>query len=162
MTEKKEDIKTESKIKPKKIKTEEEKLFLNFKKDFINIVGKKAMYDDQFKKIIPFLNGVYCDDNAKIKAGYYIINTDVSSGKGIHWVGCYQTKTRCYLYDSFSRQPKNLLPHFIKKLDAKNIKVFQADKTDKEQYGDTEVCGQLCCAWLSVIKQLGIRKAMNI
>jgi hypothetical protein len=36
------------------------------------------MYDNQFKKILPWINGVYCQDEAIIKPGYYIINTDVS------------------------------------------------------------------------------------
>jgi hypothetical protein len=71
-------------------------------------------------------------------------------------------KNRCYLFDSFSRTPQYLVPIFLKKLESKGIKVFQSDKTDKEQYGSTEVCGHLCCAWLSVIKDLGIRKALTI
>ena len=135
---------------------------LDEEKQIIKDLGKKAMYDNQFKKIIPWVNGVYCQDEAIIKPGYYIINTDVSSGKGEHWIGCYQTKTRCYLYDSFSRTPKFLVPIFLKKLEKKKIKVFESDTSDKEQYGQTEVCGHLCMAWLSVIKDLGIRKAMTI
>ena len=144
------------------MKTEGEKLFLKYKKQFIKELGKKALYDDQFKKMIPWVNGVYCQDQAVIKPGYYIINTDISSGKGEHWIGCYQTKTRCYLYDSFSRTPKFLVPIFLKKLEKNKIKVFESDTSDSEQYGQTEVCGQLCMAWLSVIKKIGIRKAMTI
>ena len=144
------------------MKTEGEKLFLKYKKQFIKELGKLSLYDNQFKKIIPWVNGVYCQDEAIIKPGYYIINTDVSSGKGEHWIGCYQTKTRCYLYDSFSRTPKFLVPIFLKKLEKKGIKVFESDTSDSEQYGQTEVCGQLCMAWLSVIKKIGIRKAMTI
>ena len=144
------------------MKTEGEKLFLKYKKQFIKELGKSCLYDDQLKKMIPWVNGVYCQDEAVIKPGYYIINTDVSSGKGEHWIGCYQTKTRCYLYDSFSRTPKFLVPIFLKKLEKKGIKVLESDTSDKEQYGQTEVCGHLCMAWLSVIKDLGIRKAMTI
>lgn len=144
------------------MKTEAEILFLKYKKQFIKDYGKKSLYDYQLKEMIPWVNGVYCQDKAIIKPGYYIINTDVSTGEGIHWIGCYQTKTRCYLYDSFSRTPKYLVPIFLKKLEKKNIKVFESDTTDDEQYGKTEVCGALCCAWLSVVKQLGIRKALTI
>ena len=144
------------------MKTEGEKLFLKYKKQFIKELGKSCLYDDQQKKMIPWVNGVYCQDKAVIKPGYYIINTDISSGKGEHWIGCYQTETRCYLYDSFSRTPKFLVPIFLKKLEKNKIKVFESDTSDKEQYGQTEVCGHLCMAWLSVIKDLGIRKAMTI
>ena len=144
------------------MKTEGEKLFLKYKKQFIKDMGKSCLYDDQLKKMIPWVNGVYCQDEAIIKPGYYIINTDISSGKGEHWIGCYQTKTRCYLYDSFSRTPKFLVPIFLKKLEKNKIKVFESDTSDKEQYGQTEVCGHLCSAWLSVIKKIGIRKAMTI
>lgn len=145
-----------------KDKTEAEKLFLQYKKQFIKEFGRKCMYDDQFKKIVPFIDAVWCQDEAKIKPGYYILNTDISTGKGQHWLGCYQTKTRCYLYDSFSRTPKFLIPLFVKKLEAKNIKIFVSDTNDAEQYGNTEVCGQLCSAWLCCVRQLGIRKAMSI
>jgi hypothetical protein len=145
-----------------KVKTDAEKLFLKYKKAFIKEIGRQGMYNDQFKKIIPFLDAVWCQDTAKVKKGYYIINTDISTGKGQHWIACYQTKTRCYLYDSFSRTPKYLVPIFIKKLEAKNIKIYESDISDSEQYGNTEVCGQLCSAWLHVVKVLGIRKAMTI
>jgi hypothetical protein len=144
------------------MKTEGEKLFLKYKKQFIKDLGKKAMYDNQFQKILPWITGVYCHDNAIIKPGYYIINTDISTGPGLHWIGCYQTKKRCYLYDSFSRTPKFLLPLFVAKLEKKGVKIFQSDINDKEQYGQSEVCGQLCLSWLSVIKDLGIKKAMTI
>jgi hypothetical protein len=145
-----------------KNKTEAEKLFLKYKQKFIKNLGKDGMYNDEFKKTIPFLTDVYAHDTAKVKKGYFIINTDISTGKGEHWIACYITDKRCYLYDSFSRTPKYLVPLFVKKLEAKNIKIFESDPKDKEQYGNTQVCGQLCCAWLCVVKELGIRKAMTI
>ena len=144
------------------MKNEAEKLFLKYKKHFIKLLGKNGMHDDEFKKIIPFVNGVYCQDNAIIKQGYYIINTDMSTGKGIHWLACYQTKKTVYLYDSFSRTPAYLVPLFVKKINKKGLKIVESDPTDKEQYGDTQVCGQLCCAWLLCVKELGIRKALTI
>lgn len=147
----------------KKNKTEAEKLFLEYKKQFIKQLGKDGLYNDQFKDIVPFLNGVYCDDTAIIKQGYYIINTDISSGKGIHWIGCYQTKKTIYLYDSFSRTPTYLLPLFINKIKKKGLKIITTDKNDDEQYGNiSQICGQLCAAWLMVVKKLGIRKALTI
>ena len=118
------------------------------------------------KQIIPFLDGVYYQDTAPIRSGYYIINTDTSTSNigGIHWIACFinKTKTRCYIYDSFSRTLKYLMPAFLEKLKKHNIKVYLSDVTDKEQYGDTQICGVLCCAWLYVVKTLGIRKAMTI
>lgn len=144
------------------MKNDAEKLFLKYKKENIKLLGKNAMYDDQFKQLIPFINGVYCQDNAIVKQGFYIINTDMSTGKGKHWVACYQTKTRVYLYDSFARTPSFLLPLFVKKINNKGLKIVESDITDKEQYGHSEVCGQLCCAWLRVIKEQGIRKALTI
>jgi len=144
------------------MKSEAEKLFLNHKKMLIKQYGKGALYDDQIKKIIPWVNGVYAQDEAVIKPGYYVINTDNSNGEGEHWIGAYITKKSCYLYDSFSRTPKYLVPSFLEKLNKRGIKVYQSDKKDKEQYGNSEVCGVLVCSWLMVVKELGIRKAMTI
>ncbi len=145
-----------------KNKTDAEILFITYKKQFIKELGKDGMYNDEFQKIIPWVNGVYTQDKAIVKQGFYILNTDVSTGKGEHWIACYQTKKCCYLYDSFSRTPKYLVPLFVKKLETKKIKIFQSDTNDDEQYGNTQVCGHLCSAWLSVVKDLGIRKAMSI
>jgi hypothetical protein len=146
------------------MKTEAEKLFLKKKKEYIKQYGKKALYDYQLKEIIPFLDGVYYQDTAPIKPGYYIVNTDSHGGGGIHWFACYinKTKSRCYIYDSFSRTLKYIMPAFLDKLNKHNVKVYMSDVRDQEQYGQSQICGVLCCAWLYCVKTLGIRKAMTI
>lgn len=148
------------------MKTEAEKLFLKKKNEYIKQCGKQALYDYQLKQLIPFLDGVYYQNTMIIKSGYFIINTDVSTSNngGIHWIACYinKSKTRCYIYDSFSRTLNYLISVLLEKLKKHNIKVYMSDVRDKEQYGNSEVCGALCCAWLYVVKTLGIRKAMTI
>ena len=96
----------------------------------------------------------------QLKPGMYIINTDIRSGAGIHWVAMNLTKKTAYFYDSFARDPKKILHHLTKRL--KGFKIISSDRKDKEQKDLEIICGHLCCSFLSVVKDLGIRAAIKI
>ena len=77
---------------------------------------------------------------------------------GSHWVAIYTTAKTFYIYDSFGRHTTNLLPILNHKLNTKKVK----HHTELNKFGTTEICGQLCLAWLCVVKKYGIKKAMTI
>ena len=143
------------------------KLFKRYKNKYLRVLGNKALYDDELQRIgkeqlKPF-NGVYPQDKFINKNGYQIINTSNSDDmKGEHWVALYKTPKNLYVYDSFGRNTNNLLPGLTKKMKGGgNIKIIDSDY-DKEQRGESQVCGQLCMSWLCVVRDLGIRKALQI
>ena len=145
----------------------EQKEFVKSKKQLIKKLGKNALYDGQIMEEgqILFGNkfiGVFSQDTIPLhKIGYMIFNVDTSKQTGSHWVACYSTNKCLYIYDSFGRHSERLLPILTNKLHRKNIH-FKDSRHDAEQYGDTQVCGQLSLAWLCVVKSMGIRKALKI
>jgi hypothetical protein len=78
-------------------------------------VIKQILSEDPFTK--SFFEGVYSIDNlpSKINKDKYavVINSDVESGKGLHWVCVYCTPTKLIYFDSLG--PTLLAsPHFAK------------------------------------------------
>ena len=141
-------------------------LFKKYKKQIIKQLGRKALPDDKINKLCKELfgskfKGVYSQDRLKTTPGYYILNTDVSkhiNSDSSHWVAVVQTKTILYVYDSFGRHTDHVL-----KLIASTTKKKIVDSAHTaEQWGQTEVCGQLACSWLCVVHELGIRVALTI
>ena len=95
------------------------------------------------------------------RSGYMIVNVDTSkkiNTDKAHWVAIYQTPKTLYVYDSFGRLTQNVLKLISKKTKKKIVD----SKHDPEQYGFTEICGHLAMAWICVVRDLGIRKALTI
>ena len=142
-------------------------LFKKYKKQIIKQLGRKALADDQINKLCKELfgskfKGVYPQDRLKTTTGMYILNTDKSThinSDSSHWVAVVQTKTTLYVYDSFGRLTKNVLKLITKTTTKKIVE----SSLYPEQYGaNSEVCGQLCIAWLCVVHESGIRVALTI
>ena len=141
-------------------------LFKKYKKQIIKEMGKKALADDQINKIGKELfgtkwKGVFPQDRLKTTPGYYIINSDSSkhiNSDSAHWLAVIQTKTILYIYDSFGRLTKNILPLIYSTTKKKIVE----SKSDAEQWGQTEICGQLSLGWLCVAQSLTVRKALTI
>ena len=145
-------------------------LFKEYKKQIISYIGKKALDDVQLKDLGHNLFkdrfiGVYAQDKFPMnKNGFAIVNKDTSkkiNTDEAHWVAIYSTKTRLYIYDTFGRSTSFVLPIIFEKAHKHNKKIYES-KRDPEQYGYTEVCGQLAMSWLCVVKDLGIKKALTI
>ncbi len=141
-------------------------LFKKYKKNIIKDLGKKALADNQINKLCKELfgskwKGVFPQDRLKTTPGYYIINSDTSkhiNSDSSHWLAVVQTKTILYIYDSFGRHTDHVL-----KLIASTTKKKIIDSAHTaEQWGQTQVCGQLACSWLCVVRDLGIKKALEI
>lgn len=147
--------------------TAQYKSFLEHKKIFIRKLGKKALYDNQLTAEGKALFGnrylgTFSQNNIPLnKTGYLIANVDTVGLAGTHWVAIYSTPKTFYIYDSFGRQTTNLLPVLEHQLNTKKVKYLDSNYRP-EQFGTTEICGQLCLAWLCVVKEHGVRKALTI
>jgi hypothetical protein len=148
--------------------TEQYKQFLKHKNHFIKKLGKKALFDNQLTiegKAL-FGNkylGTFSQNNIPLnRTGYLIANVDTLGMPGSHWVAIDTTPKTFYIYDSFGRQTTNLLPILEHKLNTKKVKYLDSNPKP-EQFGKTtEICGQLCLAWLCIVKEYGVRKALTI
>ena len=149
-----------------KIETKAENVFRLYKAELISKLGRKALSNDTIDKYGKILfqskyRGSFAQDQKfEKKSGFYIINTDLESGKGIHWVALILTAKTAYIYDSFARDPKKLLPHLIQHL--KNYKIVSSDRKDVEQRGSSSICGHASLAFLLTTQKLGIRSALKI
>ena len=143
-----------------------ENLFRTYKLELISKLGRKALNNDTIDKYSKILfqtkyKGCFAQNNKfELKPGYYIIDTDVESGKGIHWISLILTAKTAYIYDSFSRDPKKILPHLLQHL--KNYKIVSSDRKDVEQKGKSAICGHASLAFLLVAQKLGLKSAIKI
>ena len=143
-----------------------EVLFKKYKKYITIRLGKKALDDLQINTICKELigkkfKGVYAQDKLPSTSGYFVVNTDTSkkiNSTTCHWIGIYQTPKTLYIYDSFGRHTKNVLPLIYNNTKKKIVE----SKNDAKQWGYTELCGHLAIAFLCVANDLGIRKALTI
>ena len=145
-------------------------LYLKYKKHVITKFGKKALDDRQLTELgrnifgSKYLGTFPQDKVPWNKTGYLICNVDTSkkiNTDDAHWVAIYTTKTRLYIYDTFGRHTSFILPIVFEKAAKINKKIIEADH-DPEQYGYSEICGQLSMAFLCVVKDLGVKKALTI
>ncbi len=98
----------------------------------------------------------------KNKYSFQIINTDISSNPGIHWIGLFTSPKMAYVYDSYGRNTEKLLPILCKQLKREKLK-YKESLRDAEQFGATsKICGQLSMAWLMVVFDYGIEAALLI
>ncbi len=91
---------------------------------------------------------------------FSILNTEDSSGGGIHWVSVYQRGKTLYVYDSFGRS-ENLMKPFVDKFENIGYKVIFVNKKG-EQSGYQLNCGLRCLLWNSFVNKHGITKCKNI
>jgi len=141
-------------------------LFNKYKRKFTRLLGKKALDDSQLNALGKQLFGskylgTFAQDQLPTRSGYLIINVDTSkkiNTPNAHWIAIIQTKTTLYVYDLYGRLTENIL----KLINKKTKKKIVDSKHDAEQFGYTEICGQLAMSWLCVAHDLGIRKALTI
>lgn len=95
----------------------------------------------------------------KMKVGQYsILNLDKSGEPGSHWIAIFKDKAKVWVYDSFGRRSKKIIPLIFK---SGNGKVFNTD-LDAEQEIHEENCGARSLGWICVVDSLGIRDARFI
>ena len=152
--------------------TKIEKEFRKYKSQYIRLLGNHALSNDELDDVCKSLFGSKyrgshpVDSKFQMKPGYFIINTDIASGDGIHWQGLILSKTVAYIFDSFSRDPEKTIPILTKRLRRAKYKI-RFDTKDKEQRATyknrlTMSCGHSTVSWLTCAHKFGIRAAMKI
>jgi hypothetical protein len=143
--------------------------FRKYKKQIIHILGTGALQGMTIQEVGKELlgskfRGVYSQNEKQLnvhKSGYYVINTDTVGKAGTHWVAVYVTAKTVYVFDSFGRKSPRLLPHLVSKAHKHNKRVIDTDH-DRDQADSSSICGQLCIAWLMVVKSMGVRAALLV
>lgn len=145
-----------------------EKLFLRYKTKYISKLGRHALNNSEIDTLAQSIYGTRYkgsfaqDEKFELKSGFYIINTDIAKGPGIHWVSLVLSPKTAHIYDSFGRDPKTLVPHLTKRLTKAKRKIVSSDRKDREQKDPEIICGHLSLAWLTVAKELGVKAAKKI
>ena len=97
-------------------------------------------------------------DFTRMDGKYSIINTD--NGVGEHWLSVYQDHNNVYVWDSFGRDIKKLMPEFAKRAKVEGYNIITANKRyDHEQEATQNDCGLRSLAWLILAKSKGIKTA---
>jgi len=152
------------------LEKEIEKEFNKYKNKLIRKLGNHALDTDEINNECRALfgkryKGTYAQDQKfPLKPGYYIINNDTKNGPGIHWIGLILTNKSAYLYDSFVRDPKVIVPHLVKRLSKYTIKYDKHDAEQRPFYKGrmTVICGHSCISFLMIADTYGIRNAIKI
>lgn len=92
---------------------------------------------------------------------FAVLNTATSpTTPGSHWVACYTSPSgTTYLWDSFGRNTNALLHAATQKVVTSGAGRVVGSDRDAQQRGSSEVCGQLCIAWLLLVRDQGTRVA---
>ncbi len=110
--------------------------------------------------------GIYDQKNMpwrKIKNSkclYGILNNDYV-GEGEHWLAFYVKDKQFYIWDSYGRSMKEIVPVLEKKLKSQRIR-YKSNDRDRNQTDTQKDCGSRCFAWLEIVDNMGIRKAMKV
>ena len=143
------------------------KVFNSYKQQLIKQLGTQVTDNIQLDRVAYKLlgtrfKGTYSVDTVPIqKSGMFIVNTDLSTGPGVHWVAVVSTAKNIYVFDSFGRKTKNLLKPLVKNAKIYQKKVIDSDY-DVDQKISSFICGPLSIAWLLCVKELGIKNALKI
>ena len=103
-------------------------------------------------------HGVYPSDKmprlTKSKP-YAILNVDKSNQPGSHWVAVARINGTTYIYDSFGRKTKKLIPDL-------NSTIRDIDTKDAEQKSTEDNCGARVMAFLLLIDRFGLDYARHL
>lgn len=89
--------------------------------------------------------------------GYMIMNNDYLGGSGEHWLAIIKRGGDVFIYDSFGRLGRNILPSFVEKMNSQGFRIHNADTSDQDQYGYKSVdCGHRCISALMIADTYGV------
>ena len=143
-----------------------EQIFHKQTKKLVKSIGNHALSNHELDAIGPRLfgnkyHGTYSQDKIQYKNGFCIINVDVHSKKGSHWVALYITSRTIYVFDSFGRPTPKLLKVLTTKAKKLNKRLVDCDY-DRNQKYDSIICGHMCLSWLACVRDHGIKTALKI
>src|SRR5271165_3597114 len=148
----------------------DKEVFLKHKNNIIEEYGKEALDSDVCNKIGKqyFKNnwgGCVSWNNVHIARNkYFVVNTSSShhNHPGIHWMGLVTIGKHAYLWDSFNRSVKKLLPHLVHRLIKHGYKLGDTNHL-MDQIGHTsQVCGHESLAFLMTVRDIGIERAKHV
>jgi hypothetical protein len=108
--------------------------------------------------------GIYAADTIKSalskanSRGAYIVNTDNSTGAGIHWVGIYVFSNAKLVFDSFGRKTKDILVSLASPTSPDGLGAVGGlvdTDYDKNQLVKQQDCGSRAMAFLCVAHYWG-------
>ena len=89
---------------------------------------------------------------------YSIINND--NGVGQHWLAVYQERNKVYVWNTFGRDIKKLMPEFHARGKAQGYDIIKANKKyEHEQETNQSDCGLRSLAWLILCESKGVKTA---
>jgi hypothetical protein len=138
-------------------------------KEIVKEWGNHALNDLEVTKIGKILLGskyknTYPQDKTPFtnSSKYFIINVDYLGFSGSHWCAVFQDQNKnMYMYDSFARPSRNLLPYIYKNAKDKGFKLIDVNKKT-DQCQKTNICGPLSISWLKSVEKFGIDSARHI
>ena len=133
--------------------------------DVEDILGASVTTDSQLTDLgyIIFKNdylGTFSSDKMPIRIKdnqCFILNTDSSrsANKFGHWIGFYKINKRLWFYDSFARPKEKLSKYW------KNKRMYNANKTDRQQSFEESDCGSRSMSFLIICRKYGL-KAIDV
>jgi hypothetical protein len=138
-------------------------------KEIVKEWGSHALNDLEVTKIGKILlgnkyKGTYPQDRVPFTNSekYFVINVDRHGFPGSHWCAVFQDSNRnMYMYDSFARPSKKLLPYLYKNAKDKGFKLINVNgKSD--QHKNSFICGPISLSFLKAVEKFGIQSAMHI
>ena len=137
-------------------------------REIVSEWGKHALNDLEVSKIGKLLLGnskylgTFPQDRTPFKSGYFIINVDKSGEIGSHWCSIYADKNKnMYVYDSFARPSKRLLPYLYKNAKDKGFNLIDINKKS-DQKKSSNICGPISLSFLKSVEKFGIEAARHI
>ena len=138
-------------------------------KEIVKEWGNHALTDLEVTKIGKILLGskyksTYPQDRVPFtnSSKYFIINADREGFPGSHWCAIYQdSKKNMYMYDSFARPSKKLLPYLYKNAKDKGFNLINVNKKS-DQCKKSNICGAISLSWLKAVEKFGIESARSI
>jgi hypothetical protein len=151
-----------------KAKLQAKRLFREYKYALIASKGDGALDEYTIQKIGKkafgtHWGGVVPRDRVKIAPNrYYVVNTSAHGGKGMHWVALYTSRAGAWLYDSYNRPIRRLLPHLVKSIERHGYHLEDTSHAPDQIGHESQTCGDDALAFLMTVHKLGIRAAQHV
>lgn len=143
-------------------------LFREYKAKLIAAKGNGALDEGSIQKIGlaafgAHWGGVVARDRVRIAPNKsYVVNTSAHGGRGVHWVALHTSRSAAYLYDSYNRPVRRLLPHLVKSIEAHGYHLADTEHAADQIGHESRTCGDDALAWLWVVRECGIRAAQHV
>jgi hypothetical protein len=147
------------------------RLLLPYKRQLVRALGRGPLDDAQIdavgrRELGARWGGVHAADElapaALRRESYHVVNTGAARNGGVHWVALYVSRAgTVHVYDSFARPVRHLLWRPAQVVAGARLGALLPANGVADQRGASAVCGQLSLAWLLLVRDRGIRGAIE-